>query len=153
MKIKTRKYIFIVTGSLFSVIVFILWTVWSFHNTYAIRTSSDARPAEVMFLHLPESASQVGYWRDGCNYWADFNISESEFRQLFRQHELTEITKTNIIDALSFGNKAVFPTDTYEPNVEITNGLKFLERWDNGGGYEIFYDRANTRAYYRFNKR
>lgn len=153
MKVSRRQLIFIGAGCFFSVIVFILWIILSFQNAYTIKTSSDAHLEEVTFLRLPESASQIGYWRDGCNYWATFQISELEFRQLFRRHELMEITESNVIDALSFGNIGVFPTDTYDPNVVITNGLKFLERWSNGGGYEIFYDRANTKAYYRFSKR
>ena len=153
MKSSVRTFSFIIVGGLLGAAILVFWTIRSFSVAYAIQTSANARPGEVTFLRLQEYASQIGYWRDGINCWAEFNIPESDFRILFDKHKFTEITRAQVLETMSFGNTNVFPMNTHASDVEITNGLKFVERWDNGGGYEIFYNRADARAYYRFNKR
>lgn len=125
----------------------------SFRSAYTIQTSADARIEDVNFLRLPDSASTIGFWRDGINYVAEFNVPEDAFRKLFKEYALQEIAKPIEVQSKTFGDPSVFPM--LGPKVQITvgSGLYYAERWRNGGGYEIVYDRERLRAYYTFNKR
>jgi hypothetical protein len=129
---------------------------WGYHELkkgYAINTSANAASEDVGFLRLPATASHIGFWRDGINYWAEFNVSEEDFKQLFLKFQFGEITQPLELMPKKFGNPKVFPTDSDLQPVIITNGLRHHERWDNGGGYTITYDRPRSRAYYDFAKR
>src|SRR5437899_723727 len=67
---------------------------WIYHDLregFAVRTASDARREEV-FLRLPPSASRIGYWRDGINYLAEFDIPEDAFRRLFAEFRFDELS-------------------------------------------------------------
>ena len=57
------------------------------------RTSANASAAEVTFLTLPSSASEIRYWDDGHNRIASFMIPEPDFRALFSSVEFSAITK------------------------------------------------------------
>jgi len=126
------------------------WIYLSLKEGYAVRTSADARPGEG-FLQLPPTASHIGYWRDGINYLAQFDIPEADFRRLFAEFPFREITEPVELWAWTFGDPAVFPVGDSSKRVRITTGLRYHER--NGGLYDIVYDRERSRAYYDFSKR
>jgi hypothetical protein len=124
----------------------------SLKEGFAIRTSSNASPADVTFLRLPFTASRIGFFRDGINYCAEFSVSEDEFRHLFAQFAFTEISQPAEVAPKKFGDPEMF--EHLGANlVVVTNGLRYNERWSNGGGYTIVYDRSQSRAYYDFAKR
>lgn len=120
---------------------------------YSIRTAKDARPQDISFLHLPQTASHIGYWRDGINYWAEFNIPENDFRRLFREFQFREITEPLTVYPKAFGDPAVSLPYTRTAPVIVLMGLIYNESWSNGGGYNIVFDRSRSQAYYDFAKR
>ncbi len=122
-------------------------------EAFSIRTSSEARPEEVSFLHLPPTASHIGYWSDGINRCAEFDIPEDAFRHLFREFQLREITEPITVRPQVFGNPEVFPLHVRTEPVTVSNGLRYSVRWSNGGGYNIVYDRSSSRAYYEYSAR
>jgi hypothetical protein len=124
-----------------------------FQETYSIRTARDASPQDVSFLRLPPSASRIGYWRDGLNYCAEFDIPEDAFRSLFHKFHFDEISKPISVHLKPFGDPQVFPYHADTKPISITSGLSYHEQWSNGGGYNIIYDRSRSRAYYDFGKR
>jgi hypothetical protein len=119
----------------------------------SVRTERDAGPQDVSFLDLPASASRIGYWRDGINHWSEFDIPEDDFRSLFRDFQFREITEAIKVRSKTFGDPSVFPPEAPNKPVTVSTGLSYNERWSNGGGYNIVYDRSRSRAYYDFSKR
>ena len=122
-------------------------------QAYTLQTARDARPDEVKFLRLPPTASHVGYWRDGINYWAEFDIPEAAFRQLFHEFQFQELSEPLAVHPKVFGDPEVFPPDARSTPISVSSGLRYNERWSNGGGYDIIYDRARSHGYYDFRKR
>ena len=120
-------------------------------DAYTTRSSTNALPSEVTFLRLPNTASQISFWRDGVNYFAEFNVSEDEFRRTFSKFTFLE-TSFEIIPK-GFNSSNAFPYEVKERSIFATNGLWYQKRFSNGGGCTIQYDRSRSRAYYDFAKR
>ena len=118
-----------------------------------VRTGRDVRPKDVEFLNLPVSATAIGYWQDGIGYWAEFTAPEKDFRATFPEFAFGEITEPVKVRAGTFGDPNNPPRASRTERVTVLNGLHYSERWSNGGGYEITYDRSRSRAYYVFNRR
>jgi hypothetical protein len=79
-------------------------------------------------------------------------VSEDEFRQLFAKFAFNEISQPTEAAPKKFGDPQLFEQFGMQV-VVVTNGLRYNERWSNGGGYTIIYDRSQSRAYYGFAKR
>lgn len=147
-----RKILMLVLFFIVGVFVLLTLGYYQLKEDYTVRTSSNAAPAKVTFLRLPPTASRIGYYRDGLNYCAEFSVTESEFRQLFARFTLHEIAQPVVVQAMKYGDPQMF----YHANADlftVTNGLHYRERWRNGGGYTIVFDRSQSRAYYDFAKR
>ena len=129
------------------------WIYQSFQEAYSIKTATNARPEDVRFLKLPTSASRIGYWRDGLNYWAEFDLPEKDFRRTFSKYHFEEIAEPIEVRPKTFGEPKVFPPHNPASPIKISSGLRYQERWDNGGGYDILYDRSRSRAYYNSSRR
>lgn len=143
------------TWCILGIIVFLVLGLWAYHEfreTYSVHTSNSAKRSEV-FLPLPESVSDISYWRDGLNYWAEFTIPEEDFRLLFKRFNFSEIEKPITVHAKQYGNPDIFPPHGERRTIEVVSGLQYEERWGNGGGYDIVYDRSTSRAFYDFAKR
>jgi hypothetical protein len=126
----------------------------SFKQGYTVRTSANASPPEVTFLNLPSTTSRIGFFRDGVNYFAEFSLSESEFRQVFAQFEFRELSNQwTEVTPKKFGDPKLFERHSNMQPLVVTNGLRYQKRFSNGGGYNIIFDRAQSRAYYDFAKR
>ncbi len=67
------------------------WGYFGLRKASVIVTSADAQFGEVDFLKLPPSAYDIGFWRDGIIYCAEFNVSEQDFNELFRAFQFDEI--------------------------------------------------------------
>jgi hypothetical protein len=140
------------TLGLAALICFAFWAYYDLKDSYSVHTATSANRSEV-FLSLPKSVSEISYWRDGVNYWAEFNIPEADFRILFEQFEFTEIREPQTINLKVYGDPNVFPPHGSRASVVVLDGLRYEESWDNGGGYDIVFDRLKSRAYYDFRKR
>ena len=145
-----RKVLLMVT---LGVVVTAVMT-YAFHEikeAYTARSSTNALPGEVTFLRLPNAASEISFWRDGVNYYAEFNVTEDEFRRTFSKYTFVE-TSFEIIPK-GFNSLNAFPYAVKERSIFATNGLWYQTRFSNGGGETIQYDRSRSRAYYNFAKR
>ena len=148
-----KQTLFLFLGATLSVIVGLgYYACRSIKEHHSIHTARNARPQDVSFLNLPENASRIGYWRDGVNSLAAFEIPEDAFRRLFPEFQFREITEPPSIYPKVFGNPLVYPTDVRTRLVIVSSGLKYNSRWSNGGGYNIVFDRSQSRAYYDFAK-
>jgi hypothetical protein len=148
-----RKVLIMVVVALICLTALAALTVWACRETYTIKTAADATAGDVAFLKLPTSASHIGYWRDGVNYLAEFQIPEQDFRQVFLLYRFQEITEVLEVRPKKFGDPQTFPPHAPATPVQVSSGLLYQERWSNGGGYRIVYDRASSRAYYSSSKR
>ncbi|MEI7899064.1 MAG: hypothetical protein WCK89_02345 [bacterium] len=148
-----RKFLIISIASVIVIGGCAFWIYQGFRDTYSIRTAVNARPEEVTFLRLPPAASHIGFWRDGLNYWAEFDIPERDFRGIFSKFQFLEISEPIEVRPKAFGDPSIFPPHAPATPVAVSNGLRYRERWSNGGGYDIIYDRARSRAYYDSSKR
>ena len=126
------------------------WAYQDLQESYTVRTKENAQPKEVTFLHLPPAVSRVAYWRDGANYFAEFNVTEKDFRRMFAKFQFHNITDPITVYPKVFGDPDIFPTDGPHEGLSVFSGLCFRDHWDNGGGYYIIYDRLRSRAYYDF---
>jgi hypothetical protein len=143
----TTKRIILAVG----IIALLAFGYYSLKEGYSVRTSANASPADVTFLHLPPTASRIGFFRDGVNYFAEFSLSENEFRQVFAKFAFSEISnRWTEVTPKTFGNPKIFEHSADARRVLITNGLRYEKRYSNGGGYNVVYDRAQSRAYYDF---
>ena len=147
-----RKVVAILLALFAGVVALFAFGYYSLKEGYAIRTSSNASPADVTFLRLPPSATRIGFFRDGINYCAEFGVSEDEFRKMFAKFTFKEISQPTELTPKNFGDPQMFEHLGMQL-VIVTNGLRYNERWSNGGGYTIIYDRSQSRAYYDFAKR
>lgn len=86
-------------------------------EAWTIHTSRDAPAEEVTFLDLPPTTSHIGYWRNGLNFWAEFDISEIEFRKLFSNFQFEDISKPIEIRPKTFGDREVFPVEGGLPKI------------------------------------
>lgn len=126
-----------------------------FRAQYRVETAVEAEASKVTFLKLPPSASHISYWRDGTNFEAEFTIPEDDFRNLFQRFELRQIKAPKDVFPPTFGDPKTPPFRsryTARP-VSVLAGLEYEVIWDNGGGFDITYDRARSRAYFRHSRR
>ncbi|MEO8353253.1 MAG: hypothetical protein ABI680_16110 [Chthoniobacteraceae bacterium] len=112
-------------------------------------TAANAAPETVPFFTLPASASNVGYWDDGYQQKATFNISEEAFLRIFPDQPFTSIIAEVNYDVWSFGDLNNRPQKSYK-NQTATAGLIHEETWKNGGGRKIVFDRNRQFCSYDF---
>ena len=111
---------------------------------------------------LPDTASNVSYYRTYMNTAYEFDMEEDDFRDWSRW-ELKEISDPITVRRyLSFSSPppavaSNLPADELsrradQPlrrSVRLTDGLCHVFVQDNGGGIWLAYDRRSGRAYYR----
>ena len=111
---------------------------------------------------LPDTASNVSYYRTYMNTAYEFDMEEDDFRDWSRW-ELKEISDPITVRRyLSFSSPppavaSNLPADELsrradQPlrrSVRVTDGLCHVFVQDNGGGIWLAYDRRKGRAYYR----
>jgi len=148
-----RKLLILSIASVIAIGGCAFWTYRDFRETYSIRTAAHGRPEDVSFLRLPTTVSGIGYWRDGNNYFAEFDIAEDAFRRLLSRFQFQEISEPIEVRPKTFGDPNTFPPHGSATPITVSSGLRYRERWSNGGGYDIIYDRARSRAYYDSSKR
>jgi hypothetical protein len=129
---------------------------YKFRELYVVQTSADASPNEVKFLQLPSTASHIGFYQNGEYEFAEFKITERELLRIFPKFKFREIQEPVTLMPNKFGDPKMMP-GFYEPisssvsqSLTITNGLKYVERFPNNGGYTVYYDRSKSRAFYDF---
>ncbi len=149
---KKRKILTILLVLFVSAVALFSFGYHRLKEEFSILTSSNASPAEVTFLRLPPTALRIGFFRDGINYCAEFSVTETEFRHLFAKFAFTEISQPTLVAPKKFGDPQMFE-HLGAGRVVVTNGLCYKDRWSNGGGYIILYDRSQSRAYYDYSRR
>lgn len=115
------------------------------------RTSASASPAEVTFLELPKSASDIRFWDDGHNKVACFKISEADFRAAFPSATFSEIKEPKAYLSEGFGDPGTSPIN--RPGADMakaTSGLFYQKLEANGGGPTVIYDRDAGLGSYDF---
>ncbi|WP_265595209.1 hypothetical protein [Verrucomicrobium sp. BvORR106] len=103
-------------------------------------TGSQVAPEEVPFLKLPFSASNIGFWDDGYQQDATFNISEEAFLQLFSDRKFAPISEETDYSVWTFGDTKNPPQKSLKTRT-ATDGLIHVQSWKNGGGLKIVFDR------------
>jgi len=120
-----------------------------FMGVHSPVTASNAAPETVPFLKLPSSVSNVGYWDDGYQQKATFNVPEDAFLGIFPNRTFTPITAETFYCVWSFGDRNNSPQKSYKEQT-ATAGLVHEETWKNGGGRKIVFDRHRQLCSYEF---
>lgn len=112
---------------------------------------------------LPETASDISFYRSYSWKSWEFSMAERDFRREWAsRYNLKEITEKQVISRFSWWDFRIEkpPHDSLtffreEKNhlAEVVHGLYASERWDNGGGYHIAFDRDEDRVYFQSNPR
>ena len=110
-------------------------------------TGTNVAPDKVPFLKLPPSASNIGYWDDGYQQEATFNIPEEALLTLFPDRKFSPITGETDYNVWTFGDTNNPPQKSYKKQTTST-GLIHEETWKNGGGRKIVFDRSRQLCSY-----
>ena len=115
---------------------------------------------------LPASAGNVSFYKTDSWMAFEFDISEYEFRKWATRWTLKEIVKEEKICRYSYRKfcQEKHPGNTEEElkdymNAEkkhyavVSKGLYDSRRHDNGGGYNVVFDRNKQRAYFQSSPR
>ena len=124
---------------IFVFIAVIFWSMFCDHATFSSGLSS--------YGDLPSTANNISIYKasniSGLLIMV-FSIPENDFKDYAESHSwpLKEITEAqSIMSALEYHNKS---GNYYK---EISNGLYFEKRQENGGGVTLAYDRGRQLAY------
>jgi len=134
---------FLILASVAAVFIFcgafLLWAMFSDQSSFSAGLSS--------FEDLPSTAKDISVYKNsnisGLQIM-EFTIPESDFRDYAENHSwpLNEISDTQLVmSAMEYHNKK---GNYYK---EISSGLFFEKRQENGGGVTVAYDRGNQIAY------
>jgi hypothetical protein len=130
---------------------------------YIALTQFEAAENVARVAWLPESASNISYYRS-YNYTAyEFDMSEDEFKKWIWL-SVEPITKPVEVRRHSFitaSRPDLGPNPTLEEleaweaigTATIVNGLYHLHRRGNGGGVDVAFDRNKSRVYFQSNPR
>lgn len=120
-------------------------------DLHPIRTGVSVASAEVTFLKLPSTASDVSYWENGYFWMADFTLPEEDFLAVFPKFQFIPITDSERVELLVYGDPNQPPYRQFDrPVRKVTSGLIYETRQGNGGGFRIVYDRDASKGYFRF---
>ena len=136
--------------------------IWFVRGAYIGFTHIEIGEALESVDWLPDSATNVSFYRSYMNTAYEFDISEHEFCDWSRW-ELAEITEpVGLSRYLQFSTpRPVEPQNPTQEKMEnfaleysrrgvrISDGLYYGHTQDNGGGVWIAYDRKTGRAYYQ----
>ena len=149
-----KKRIFVITA--------IALVSWFFYGAYRGFTYAETGISIASVDWLPETSSNVSFYRSYLNTAYEFDISERGFRDWSRW-ELEEISEPVRIPRFLEYSTAP-PQEPDNPTreeiealvleyskrrVTIRNGLYYGYLQDNGGGILVGYDRESERAYYK----
>ncbi len=140
----------------------IAFAIWFFRSVYIGLTQIETAESVASVDWLPDSATNVSYYRSYLNTAYEFDIDESEFRKWSRW-DITEITEpVQMSRYLAFSKprpqepvnpteeeQIAFTSENHERGITIRNGLYYGHTQRNGGGVWVAYDRQTGRAYFR----
>lgn len=136
--------------------------IWFVHGVHLGLTQVETGESLPSVNWLPDSASNVSFYRSYMNTAYEFDIDEESFRQWARW-DIAEIEEpVGLSRYLRFST----PRPQEPPNptqqqleklaqeysrrgVTIRNGLYYGYTQDNGGGVWVAYDRSAGRAYFQ----
>lgn len=120
-------------------------------NPNPIRTGVSVTPAEVTFLKLPVTASDVSYWDNNYCWMAEFTLPERDFLAVFPRFQFASITERESVNVIIYGdpNRPAYQ-QWNGPVRRVASGLIYETRQGNGGGFRIVYDRDASRGYFRY---
>lgn len=111
---------------------------------------------------LPETASDISYYRTYNLKVSEFSMNESDFRKWASGSNLKEITDRHDVRRFSWWefqktrpkqyDEAYF-REEQQHIVSVTNGLFSSFRQNDGGGSYRVFDRDNNRVYFESNRR
>lgn len=111
---------------------------------------------------LPETASDISFYRSHSWKAWEYTISENDFRESGSRYDLKEIEEPQSIPRFSWLEfRNTDPTKYGESyfreeqghHAKVSNGLFASKRWKNGSGYHIIFDRDKSRVFFQSNKR
>lgn len=115
-------------------------------------TAANVAPGEVPFLRLPSTATNIGYWQDGNSWIAECNVPEHELAKILPNISLSEISSPTWVQPKIYGDRQLVPyrEQHSQPKFEVKDGLFYHTEQSNGGGYDVVYDRAQSRLYFEY---
>ena len=112
---------------------------------------------------LPSDAKNISYYKTYLWTAFEFDIPEQSFSKwINKKWTMKPVEKEHLIEraCLRNGSHKTCSCDQQKCDnpkekcfVVITNGVYDSQRWNNGGGYNVVYDRNAQRAYYQSNPR
>ena len=106
-------------------------------------SEANIKPEQFPRFKLSPSATNIGYWEDGYQFQANFNIPEEDLISSFTGLKFEEITERVSYMVWQFGDTSV-EQNTRRQREWTTNGLMHREFEADGGGYFIVYDRDKS---------
>lgn len=103
-------------------------------------TESNVTPETFPRFQLPQSAKNIGYWEDGYQFQANFNLPEEDFINTFSSFKFREIVEKTSYPIWKFGDPTLEPKQRRKW-VDTENGLIHDDLEPDGGGYLIVFDR------------
>lgn len=111
---------------------------------------------------LPENASDISYYRAYSWKAWEYSMNESDFREAATRYNLREITEEQVIPRYSWWtfrntnnakNYKDFFAEESKHYAKVRNGLFASERQADGGGFQLVFDRDQSRVYFQSNPR
>lgn len=111
---------------------------------------------------LPETASDISYYRSYSRKVSEFSMNESDFRKWASGSDLKEITDRHEIRRFSWWEFQTTRPKQYDETyfreerhhiAVVTNGLFASYRQSDGGGNYRVFDRDKNRVYFESNRR
>ena len=154
MRFSIKKLLVITAG--------IAFAVWFVHSAYVGVTAIETGENVSFVDWLPETASNVSFYRSYMYTAYEFDITESEFIK-WSSWDLAEISdpvslaRYKLLDTEipdlgsnpSDDDVEAFMTARAEQTATIDDGLYYGYLQDNGGGVWAGYDRKRGRAFYQ----
>ena len=151
MKYSLKKLLLVTAGAALA--------IWFVRSMYVVLTQIETRENVPSVDWLPDTASNVSYYRSYLNTAYEFDISESGFRSWSRW-DVTEISEPVTIERYSQLSKCPEPNATDEEweayfmadserSATIDDGLYYGYRQDDFGGVWVAYDRKRGRAFFQ----
>jgi len=158
-KRQTLSVLFVIAVLVFNPISLFLF--WLFSGLYS-NANPEIGESVQSVEWLPETASNISYYRTYSWQAYEFDISEADFEDWAARWDLKEIGHAVSIPRYSYRDRYdhLDPNDPEQEDRErerfwadIDNGLYDRQEDDDGGGYIVAYDRTNGRAYLQSNPR
>ena len=155
-KRKILSVLFVIAVLIFNPISLFLF--WLFSGLYS-NANPEIGESVQSVEWLPETASNISYYRTYSWQAYEFDISEDHFEDWATRWDIREVGSPISVRRYSYMGRFEEASDYSDQEnqeshtAKIRNGL-YDENWaSDGGGYVVAYDRSEGRAYFQSNPR